>query len=437
MNATSNPSTEGLWPDALARPLDSSHPAWAKALREQAVTQLRRTGLPDRKTEAWKYTPMQLIAALDPGALPGEVPPRAAIFPDPLIAADIGVDIADGRLQQLPDSPPGLSLLPLSEALAVKEGRLQSLLESQDLSGRHRALAALNTAMLSEGLVILVEKGVNAGSLLLRWAFSKSEKARLGNFRLFVLLEAGARLELMEQFESRSESRDGLNLVSQIELGENARLEHLRLQRESDSSLLITETSVSQQRRSDYGYSGFDLGGRLVRHEVNVTLLGEDAQTEIRGAFVLDGKRYADNHISVDHAVGGCRSRQFFRGVLGGRSRGVFNGRALIREGADGSSVYQSNANLLLSELAEVDSKPELEIYADEVEASHGATVGQLDENAVFYLRTRGLSDAQARRMLTAAFCHAVTDRLENRALAQRLASRLDDAMPGDRETGS
>ena len=151
---------------------------------------------------------------------------------------------------------------------------------------------------------------------------------------------------------------------------------------------------------------------------------------EFNGAFVLDRKRHVDNHVSVDHASPGCSSSQFFRGVLGGSSRGVFNGRALIRPGADGSSVTQSNANLLLSTLAEMDTKPELEIYADEVEASHGATVGQLDETAIFYLRSRGLSETRARRMLTAAFCRAVIDRLGNRSLAERLEGMLDAVMP-------
>jgi Fe-S cluster assembly protein SufD len=145
---------------------------------------------------------------------------------------------------------------------------------------------------------------------------------------------------------------------------------------------------------------------------------------------VLDGARHVDNHISVDHASPACSSEQFFRGVLGGRSRGVFNGKALIRPGADESSVRQSNANLLLSPLAQIDTKPELEIYADEVEASHGATVGQLDEAAIFYMRTRGLSETEARRLLVGAFCRAVTDKLENQVLAGRISALIDQAMP-------
>jgi Fe-S cluster assembly protein SufD len=160
--------------------------------------------------------------------------------------------------------------------------------------------------------------------------------------------------------------------------------------------------------------------------------VGRGAVADIAGAWLLDRARHADNHICVEHLAPGCRSEQFFRGVLGGRSRGVFNGRARIHPGADGSSVRQSNANLLLSPLAEMDTKPELEIYADEVEASHGATVGQLDDAAVFYLRSRGLSADAARRLLTSAFCRAVTDRVQGRGLAERIAGLLDAAMPGE-----
>jgi Fe-S cluster assembly protein SufD len=194
--------------------------------------------------------------------------------------------------------------------------------------------------------------------------------------------------------------------------------------------VLLTSTSIEQSARSIYQYSGFDLGGGLVRHALSARLAGAGAETGFDGAFVLDRKRHVDNHVSVDHAATGCSSKQFFRGVLGGSSRGVFNGRALIRPGADGSSVRQSNANLLLSPLAEMDTKPELEIYADEVEARHGATVGQLDETAIFYLRSRGLSEDQARRILTMAFCHAVTDRLKDRNLAERISTMIDTAMP-------
>jgi len=409
-------------------------PAWVHELRETAARQFSAAGLPNRKTEAWKYTPVRVLEKLDPAAKSPAGRVRQAVdFPEPISTACAGqVDISNGFLpENLPDTTSGVTLLPLAQGIEAFEEKLQHLFACVELKGADKTFNAVNTAFLDQGLVIHVGEHVKAGSLLVRWASSAEEVARLSNFRLVLLLEPGAELEIIEQFESVGDAASALNILTQIDLAEGAVLGHVRVQRESDGVVLLTSTQIEQAAGSKYGYSGFDLGGGLVRHELHSRLAGSGAQVDFNGAFVLDHKRLVDNHISVDHAAPACSSTQFFRGVLGGSSRGVFNGRALIRPGADESSVRQSNANLLLSPLAEMDTKPELEIYADEVEASHGATVGQLDEAAVFYLRSRGLSDAQARRILTAAFCHAVTDRLKDRNLAETLSGMLDAAMPG------
>ena len=407
-------------------------PEWLQRLRDDAIEAFNAGGLPHRKVEAWKYTPLKKIEERRPGLPDGRartetVPFETSVYPD----ATVTVDIVDGMLSGgLPETPAGVSMLPFSEALERYEDRIRAQLESVDLSGPAHAFTALNTAYVHRGLVIHVEPGTDAGPLLLRWGAGLSEDARLNPFRLIVLLDEGSRLQLVEQHLGASTPAAVQHLVVQADVGAGARLEHVRVQNEPEEAVLLTVTSVAQKEDSAYRFTGFDLGGGLVRHELNVTLEGRGAHADLAGACVLDGSRHGDTRVSVDHAAPGCSSEQFFRGVLGGRSRGVFNGRALIRKGADESSVQQSNANLLLSRLAEMDTKPELEIYADEVEASHGATVGQLDETAVFYLRSRGLSDAEARRMLTAAFCHAVTSRLENRGLAEIVGSMVDAAMP-------
>ena len=410
-------------------------PGWMRELRETAAAQFGAAGLPSRKTEAWKYTPVRMLEKLDPSAIsPAGRDRQNVAFPEPVCLASAGlVDISNGILpEHLPDTATGVTLLPLAQGIEAFEKKLQSLLVSVQLDGAAKTFTALNTAFLDQGLVIHVGENVKAGSLLIRWAFSGQAAAQLSNFRMILMLEPGAELEIIEQFESAEESASALNVVTQVDLAEQAVLGHVRVQREFDGVVLLTSTSVEQAAGTRYRYNGFDLGGGLVRHELYTRLAGRGAEADFNGAFVLDRKRLVDNHVSVEHASPACSSTQFFRGVLGGSSRGVFNGRALIRPGADESSVKQSNANLLLSPLAEMDTKPELEIYADEVEASHGATVGQLDEAAIFYLRSRGLSDAKARHMLTAAFCHAVTDRLDDRSLAERLSGMLDEAMPGD-----
>ena len=425
------------WSEALASAPQGPAPGWLLQLRERAAAQFRSTGLPHRKVEAWKYTP---IAALEGFRL---APARPASDPEtqvpaPLCERSAVVDIRDGRLIEAPANlPHGVTVLPLSEGLDRFEERLRPLFEGVELGGATRAFAALNTALAEQGLVVHVGGGAagsEAARLLLRWSFSAGAAAVMSHFRLFFLLDDGARLDLVEQFMSSwagtGNIAGGLNVLCQAELGAGATLSHVRVQAESEQAVLLTSTTLEQARGSRYVYRGFDLGAGLARHELTTRLSGPGADADIAGAWVLDGRRHVDNHVCVEHLAPECSSEQFFRGVLGGRSRGVFNGRALIQAGADGSSVRQSNANLLLSPLAEMDTKPELEIYADEVEASHGATVGQLDETAVFYLRSRGLSDRAARRMLTMAFCRAVTDRVEGRGLAGRIAELVDAAMP-------
>jgi Fe-S cluster assembly protein SufD len=425
------------WSEAFHAESSPAGAAWLCELRSRAADQLKENGLPHRKDEAWKYTSMRALEQLNPSVRAVE-----AVLAEPAVHAqphalldkpDCIIEIRDGKLAgQQGKSGAGVSILSLEAGLQAYGPRLRKHIESVDITGSSNAFAALNTAFLEHGLLINIDRQVDAGSMLIRWEFSGEAAASIRNFRIFLLLEQGARLQVTEQFESRSPTDNALNVISHLELGKDSILDQVSVQNESEGVVLMSFTRVTQAENSRYSYAGFDLGGRLVRHELHAELAGAGAHVAFMGAFVLDNQRHVDNHVSVDHAAPGCSSDQLFRGVLGGRSRGVFNGKALIRPGADGSSVKQSSANLLLSDLAEMDTKPELEIYADEVEASHGATVGQLDEDAVFYLRSRGLADSAARRMLTGAFCRTVTDRLEHPELADRISAMLDQAMPAD-----
>ena len=407
-------------------------PTWLEDLRHKAAGHFSAGGLPHRKVEAWRYTPLKRLEALDldlPGSASTDASGRLA---EGLLAEAPSIDFIDGNLVTgTGELPRGVSVFTLAEAVEKFEDPIRALAEAVPVDGPAQAFNAINTAFIHQGAVIRIESGADAGTLQLRFAASEEAKSRLVPCRIMVLMEAGSRLELVEQHLQDASSPAALNVLLQSQLAASADLEHVRVQEMSEDAVLLTSTRIEQAAESRYRYRGFDLGGGLVRHEVNVNLAGNGARADLAGAWVLDGRRHCDTHVAVEHTAPDCSSEQFFRGVLGGRSRGVFNGRALIREGADGSSVRQSNANLLLSPLAEMDTKPELEIYADEVEASHGATVGQLDEIAIFYLRTRGLSEAHARHLLTSAFCHAASQRVSNVKLARILGERIDAAMPG------
>ncbi len=431
------------WSAQLAAELPQdtgTHPGWFRALRHAGAEQFRAHGLPTRKDEAWKYTG---LAALERRGTQLAQGTEAGISPDLTRMAEDGypVGMLDGcMLDAHIELPAGVTLLSLKAALSCGVSGLQALLESLPQSQQKKlscdGFTALNTAMLENGMVIHVANGADGGRILLNWSTTVTDTARLFSSRICLLLEPGAKLELLEQFETPHVNTNTSNIVVQAALGEGSSLQHVRLQQESDHTGLITRTEISQQAGSEYGYYGFDFGGGLVRHDLHCSLLGNAAKTSLNGAYLLDGSRHVDNHAKVDHMAPGGRSEQYFRGVAGGSGKAVFNTAVYVHAGADGTEAKQSNANILLSRRAEIDTKPELEIYADEVIASHGATVGQLDEQAIFYLRSRGLSEEQSRQMLTIAFCRTVCDKLADRQLAEAIAQRMLDAMPQADDAG-
>ena len=413
-----------------------SGPGWVKALRASAAEQFRTHGLPTRKDEAWKYTGLGL---LDQGgmrlATEIKTPVSSPSHSTPLVDSGYQVNMLDGRVQEQNGKlPSGLTILSLADALNKEVNGLQAMLESLPVThskgNSSNGFTALNTAMLEAGVVIHVAAGSDGGRLLMNWSTQAVDVPLIFNTRICVILERDAKLELLEQFESPNENTNTSNIVVQAEVGKNATFHHIRFQQESRTAALVTRTEVSQQGGSEYAYYGFDLGGGLVRHDLHTSLLGSGAKSGINGAYLLDGNRHVDNHARVDHFAPGGVSDQYFRGVAGGNGRAVFNTAVCVHPGADETEARQSNANILLSTRAEVDTKPELEIYADEVIASHGATVGQLDEQAVFYMRSRGLNEQQARQLLTAAFCRSVSDKLADPVLGEFISQRMMDVMP-------
>lgn len=416
--------------------LPSGSPDWLAALRQQGADNLRQHGLPTRKDESWKYTRLGFLDQRETRlAAAAHASTDESAWPAPIIEINKQLKLRDGALQSVSgDWPEGVNVWSLADAVKQDVAGVQTLLSSlpvvKDKHLSANGFSALNNATLEHGFVLHVAAGVDAGRILVQWSAVAGDNAGLFNSRVCVVLEAGASLQWMEQFESAQDHRNSSNVVIQIELAEGASLRHCRLQHESEDAGLITRTEVNQQANSDYVYFGFDLGGGLVRHDLNSCLRGEHAHASLNGAYLLDNQRHVDNHIKVDHYAKNGRSDQYFRGVAGGRSKAVFNTAVQVHAGADGAEASQSNANILLSKLAEIDTKPELEIYADEVIANHGATVGQLDEKAVFYLRSRGIDEPAARQILTIAFCQSVSAKLLDRQLAEALSERMMDVMP-------
>jgi len=420
-----NPYSERLAEQAavLAR---AGQPGWVSELRGAALEQFRLTGLPGRRVERWKYTSLQALEARAPD-LQGDAPERAGPMPAPLLPQAPHVLMLDGCWAGMQGAlPPGVRLESLDTALvAADTTELQELLGSLQAADPAAGFTALNSATLHNGAVLRVAAGVDAGAILLQWAVSPTAADHMANSRVCVLLEPGARLDLVEQFEAADQQAWQLNLVLQVSLGAGAILRHARLQQSGQQGILITRTDVGHAADAGYHYTGLDFGGALVRHDLRSRLQAEGAWCQLHGACLTRGDNHVDSHLDVEHLAPGCNSQQWFRAVLGGSSRVVFNGRVLVAPGADGTEARQSSAGLLLSPRAELDSKPELEIYADEVVASHGATVGQLDEDQLFYLQSRGIDRNEARNLLTLAFCRSVIEQAPTASLREALEARL------------
>ncbi|TNY27926.1 Fe-S cluster assembly protein SufD [Fulvimonas soli] len=419
----------------MAAALPQSGVAWLDAARRENLDAFVAAGLPDARTEAWKYTALRALAqrsyaagdaqarAVDPAALalPGVAGPRL-VFVNGVYRADLS------RADAL---PAGVSLQPLARALRTEAEPLRFA-----LARRYRedgdAFARLNAALAADGAVLRVAPGAApAQPVHLVFVGAPAEGDVAWHVRNVVELGEGAALTLVEHHLASGAQAHFATLAADFVLRDGARLRQLTVQDAAEGATLVRHTGLQLGARAAARLHVLELGGSLVRHDLRALLAGDGARLDTRGVFALRGRQHADTQMAIRHQARGTASDSVWRGVADQRARGVFRGAIVVAPGADGSDAALSNKNLLLSAQAEIDTKPELEIYADEVKAAHGATVGQLDERALFYLRSRGIPQAQARAMLTVAFCEAVLADLDLPALREHLAALLAARLPG------
>lgn len=422
--------------DAASARLPGSGLAWLDAARRENLEAFIAAGLPDTRAEAWKYTALRALgqrrfAFGDAAAASRPVDPYALTLPGidgPRLVFVNGVFRAD--LSRLETLPPGLSLQPLSRVLEKDPEPLRFAL-SRHYREAGDAFARLNAALAGDGVVLRVAPGARiAKPIHLCFAGTPAEGDVAWHVRNVIELGEGAELDLVEHHLATAAHKHLGTLVSDMVLRDGAKLQHMLLQNAAEESTLIRRGSVHLGAKSQAMLHVLELGGGLVRHDLHAELRGDESRFDTRGVFVLRGRQHVDTQLSIRHQALGTASESVWRGVADERSRGVFRGAIVVAEGADGSDASLNNKNLLLSTLAEIDTKPELEIYADDVKAAHGATVGQLDERAMFYLRSRGLPQAEARALLTAAFCRAVFAALPNETLREYFSDALLAHLP-------
>ena len=388
-----------------------------RMLRDAAWQVYEQTGLPTIRNEDWKYTDLSRLTAVlgETWWTPSSAANLAAEAIEEQAIPELDayrLVFANGRFQgDMPNLPEGVSVIPLSALLTSDAGKATKALEMDENAPLFNGAIAVNSAMASDGACICIADGVKLDKPL--YLLHAAVSGGASHMRHGIWMGHGATAHVIEHYVGASEEAGLTHNVTLAHLGEAATLYHDRLQLETEKQFHLGRVDVKQFRDSRFVSHSLALGAALSRVDIAVSLSGVNASCVLNGLYLIGGRQHADHHTCIDHRSSDCASEEHYKGVLSGRAHAVFNGKVTVHKGADGTDAKQSNGNLLLSNHAEVDTKPELEIYADEVKCSHGATVGQLDLEQLFYMQSRGLSEAFARNVLTFAFADDVLAQLK------------------------
>lgn len=424
--------TSALDQDLFAAAVGSMPADELSAVRHDAASRFASLGFPTARNENWKYTNLSGAAAISNAWLREHagVPFSSASITRPGQAESTLLRQIDANWIVIRNGSVDMNSL---ERTRKNYGAVINFSHLSDRTGEcdidvDDPMSAFNAALLLDGLHISVSPDSDSltplGILQIDDPSQQASQVR-------IVLEIGrsSSLRIVECALSANHGAQFTNAVIQASIASNACLSHVRLQLRGDEHVGVSRITATLDRDARFHHDAFDFGGSLTRNDVVAIIAGTNAQVRLHGLYLASGNQHIDNHTRVEHRVGPAVSDEEYRGVLSGRSRAVFNGQAVVFKGADGTDANQSNHNLLLSSQAEIDTKPELEIYADDVKCSHGATVGQLDEASLFYLRSRGLDQGEAKRLLTQAFASEFLSELSVEVCREYLTSTLDERL--------
>jgi Fe-S cluster assembly protein SufD len=408
--------------------------SWTKRLREDAFERFEQLGFPTTGDEEWKYTSLAALAkqqfepvseaggvAIEGGALEafayGEARGSQLVFINGVYSRE---------LSSLEALPQGVVAENLADALTGERAEIVRERLARYADYQSNALTALNTAFISDGALLLIPRGARVETPIHLLFLSDAKGARTVSFpRVLIMAEAQSEATVIESYASTAEGRYWTNAVVEVVLEDGARLAHYKVQRESQQAFHTATTQVELGAASSFDTTTITLGAELSRHNINVMMKARGAECHVDGLYVVGTGQHTDTHSLIEHAEPYCTSRQLYKGILDGKSRAVFNGKVFVREGALQTDAQQTNRNLLLSNEARVDTKPQLEIFADDVKCAHGATVGQLEEEELFYLISRGLRPELAQNLLTYGFAEEVINKIK----IESIKAQLDEAV--------
>ena len=403
-------------------------PERVRRIREQAADRFNVLGWPTTRLEEWKYTSLAALAGIDwkndkrAPNLDAEGPPSSLAK-----SAIAELIFVNGRLARTTASSanehPGIRIVSLRDAVS-SDGFTQHFARYADYE-KH-ALTALNTALWQDGACIEIAPGTLVeGFIHLLFIGDGGAAAHTRNL---IVAGRGSQISVVESYVGKGTYFT--NTVTEIVAGESAVIDHYKFENESLDAFHIGTVQIHQERSSSMTSRTIATGGGLVRNEINVALTGEGASLSMEGLFVLAGKQHVDNHTVIDHVAPHCDSVELFKGILDESARGIFDGRIIVEPNAVKTNSRQTNRNLLLSETAVIDSKPTLEIHNDDVKCNHGSTIGQLDEEALFYLRARGIGAEEARNLLVYAFASEIVERMKIEVVRENVGRALFSRMP-------
>jgi Fe-S cluster assembly protein SufD len=428
----------------FAASLPSGEPAWLPELRTSAIKRFEALGFPTRKREDWKYTgvgPIALAVA-STVATTGATRASDAASDESIRSAvaratsDPALVFVDGEIAPAFTAartlPSGAIVEPLARLLRDRPALVESLLRDSADDDR-RAFVALNSAFQRDGAFVSISPGVAVESPI-HVVHVATGIPRTHHLRNLIEIGESASAIVVEHYVSAGDDAYVTNTVTTVSVAENASLEHVILECEGTTARHLGTRDVEIARNARYRSHFVSLGGVLVRNEIEARLVGPGAECDLNGLFIADGARHVDNQTTIDHVAPQGTSRELYKGVLDGRSHGIFNGKVIVRPDAQKTNAWQSNPNLLLADGAEIDTRPNLEIHADDVKCSHGSTIGRLDEDALFFLRARGIDAEFAREMLCRAFAAEIIDAIPIAEVCDRIGKRVAAVFGGEPE---
>jgi Fe-S cluster assembly protein SufD len=394
--------------------------------RREAMAEFDRTGFPTRKHEEWKFTDVGRIARSS--FLPATAPHDLQISVEQIAGYSFGAKhrlvFVNGyfasTLSKLDELPSGLK----AGSLATEFKALTSIAHQhfgKIAHAKENPFVALNSAFVRDGAFIHAEDNTEAEEVISILFIATGSEASMIVPRNLVIVGKNSRLSVVEMHVGIDANTSLTNAVTEVFVGERSFVEHDKLQNENPNASHVAATFVEQQQHSVLTSNSIALGGAFVRNNVTAVFAGERAECTLNGLSVTTGTQLIDNHTTIDHAQPNCASHELYKAILDSKSRGVFNGKVFVRKDAQKTDAKQTNQTLLLSDDATIDTKPQLEIFADDVKCTHGATVGQLDENQIFYLRSRGIDANEARDILTFAFAKDVASRIHVEAVREEV----------------